>query len=472
MKTLSICSGVGGLDLGLERAGFDVVGMVERDPYAARVLARHWPGVPILDDVAKVGDEWRGVDAIVGGFPCQPHSHAGKQRASADERDLWPQMRRILGVVGPAIGIFENVRGLLTSEDGAFFRGILRDADALGMSAEWDHLPACAVGAPHIRDRVFLILRADGGVTWPGDEAEVGGVLSLFGATRATWPRGGRYAGGRCYARAPRWPVAANDPRRAAFDPDADRIPGGGGRDPTPTARDAAGSRNATVPRQPGSAHHDGVTLTDFVTLWPTPTAGDFSGGEDVAAFLAWRETLRAKHTNGNGCGIPLGVAVRMFPTPSATMADRGDRGDRGDLVNLLRGNAAAKHAGGRIVRDAGLACPTPRASDHRSGCQGELVEGYTNARPLNEVAWAREGKPMSGKLNPTWEEWLVGLPIGWTLPDGESLRSAPSLPFDPEPDIPRLTQERQHRTDRVRCIGNIVVPQVAEVIGRAVRGG
>jgi len=96
-------------------------------------------------------------DVVCGGFPCQPHSCAGKRLASADERDLWGECRRVLGDLRPRFALFENVAGLLTSERGGFFNRILSDLAALRYACQWQVVPASAVGAPHRRDRVWLL---------------------------------------------------------------------------------------------------------------------------------------------------------------------------------------------------------------------------------------------------------------------------------------------------------------------------
>lgn len=92
-----------------------------------------------------------------GGFPCQPHSVAGKRKASGDERDLWPEMRRVIGEIKPRWVVAENVRGLLSSEDGRFFLGILRDFAEMGYDVAWGITSAAAVGAPHRRERVAIV---------------------------------------------------------------------------------------------------------------------------------------------------------------------------------------------------------------------------------------------------------------------------------------------------------------------------
>lgn len=158
MKFISVFSGIGGLDLGLERAGMECVAQVEIDPYCQRVLQKHWPNVPKYKDVKDVGkNNLPAADLICGGFPCQPHSLAGKRKGSIDARDLWPEFARIIREGQYEWVLGENVPGLLSSEAGRFFGRVLADLAASGYSVEWQSLPAAAFGAPHIRERVFII---------------------------------------------------------------------------------------------------------------------------------------------------------------------------------------------------------------------------------------------------------------------------------------------------------------------------
>ncbi len=165
---LSLFSGIGGLDLAAEAAGFTTVGQCEFAEYPRRVLEKHWPGVPRWADVRTFTGEGfyertglRTVDCISGGFPCQPHSTAGKRKASGDERDLWPEFRRIIREINPCWVVGENVRGLLSSEDGRFFRGILRDFADLGFDAGWGLISAASAGAVHRRERLVIVAHAD-----------------------------------------------------------------------------------------------------------------------------------------------------------------------------------------------------------------------------------------------------------------------------------------------------------------------
>ncbi len=160
MKVLDLFSGIGGFSLGLERAGFETVAFCEYDEHAQRVLAKHWPNVPIHDDVTKLdGRQYLGtVDVVCGGFPCQDLSVAGKKAGFNGERSsLYRQMLRIIGECRPKYAIFENVTGLLTGESGRWFAQFLYDLAEVGYDAEWHCISASYVGAPHHRDRVWII---------------------------------------------------------------------------------------------------------------------------------------------------------------------------------------------------------------------------------------------------------------------------------------------------------------------------
>ena len=162
----SLFSGIGGIDLAAEWAGFKTVGQCEFADYPYKVLCKHWPDVPKWRDVRDVTAESvrdKGIGEITllsGGFPCQPHSVAGKRLASADERDLWPEYRRIIGEIRSKWVLAENVPGILSSEDGRFFRGILRDLSEMGFDAGWCTYPAAWIGAIHRRERVFTVAHA------------------------------------------------------------------------------------------------------------------------------------------------------------------------------------------------------------------------------------------------------------------------------------------------------------------------
>ena len=154
MTVGSLFAGIGGFDLGFERAGFDIKWQVEIDPFCRAVLAQHWPTVTRYEDVRTVGGDLEPVDVICGGFPCQDISHVGRRAGLSGARSgLWREMVRALRVVRPRFAVMENVAALLGRGMGT----VLGDLADIGHDAEWDCLSACAFGAPHTRDRVFLV---------------------------------------------------------------------------------------------------------------------------------------------------------------------------------------------------------------------------------------------------------------------------------------------------------------------------
>lgn len=162
---LDLFSGIGGFSLGLERTGgFKTVAFCEVEPFCKRVLRKHWPEVPIYDDVRELtGDRLRAdgvpVDVICGGFPCQDISIAGKGAGLDGERSgLWREFARLIGEIRPRYAIVENTAALLDRGLGR----VLADLAARGYDAWWSCLRACDVGAPHIRDRLWLVAHPQG----------------------------------------------------------------------------------------------------------------------------------------------------------------------------------------------------------------------------------------------------------------------------------------------------------------------
>ena len=156
MRYGSLCSGIGGLDLAVESVWRDAspAWFCEFDQHAARVLARHWPGVPILPDLKT--QDWsqvEPVELVTAGYPCQPFSHAGKRQGTADPRHLWPYVIDAVRVLRPRLVVLENVAGHL----GLGFDSVLGDLAEAGFDAEWSVVPASAAGACHRRERLFVV---------------------------------------------------------------------------------------------------------------------------------------------------------------------------------------------------------------------------------------------------------------------------------------------------------------------------
>ena len=203
LNVLGLFSGIGGFELGFERAGFSIAAMCEIEPYCRAVLKKQWPSVPIYEDVCALTGErlcldGLVIDVITGGFPCQDISLAGKGAGLGGARSgLWQEYRRVISEVRPRWVVIENVAALRS-------RGldtVLREIAALGYDAEWHCIPASAVGAPHRRDRVWVIAYANSQRQHDGTfDAEVGGAsesapYTIGGQLREQSRRGSRQDG-------------------------------------------------------------------------------------------------------------------------------------------------------------------------------------------------------------------------------------------------------------------------------------
>lgn len=191
---LSTFSGIGGLDLAAERAGFCTVGQCEWADYPTKILEKHWPTIPRWRDIRTLTGEsfyertgMRTVDVISGGFPCQPFSTAGKRRGAEDDRYLWPELLRVIQEIRPAWFVGENVAGIVTMA----LDTVLSDLENIGYTAQPFIVPACAVDAPHRRDRCAIVAyskeQGNGGLSIqpgqtrpPGFDADGRGAIMAY----------------------------------------------------------------------------------------------------------------------------------------------------------------------------------------------------------------------------------------------------------------------------------------------------
>lgn len=153
-----ICSGIGGFEYAATRLGMDVRWMAEIEPYCQRVLRKHWPAAPIYGDIREV--DWNAVEPVellCGGPPCQPASVAGKRLGEADDRWLWPEVHRAVAALKPRWCCFENPPGLL----GVGLHKATAPMESLGYEVGVASIPACAVGAPHLRERLWIVAHAN-----------------------------------------------------------------------------------------------------------------------------------------------------------------------------------------------------------------------------------------------------------------------------------------------------------------------
>jgi len=181
---VDLFSGIGGFALAASWCGIETVCFVEINERCRAFLAKRWPGVPCHDDIRTFdGAQHRGAFLLTGGVPCQPASRAGKQKGASDDRWLWPEAIRVLGEVNPTWALFENPPGI----GDVGLAGILAEMESLGYQVRVFGVPACAVGAPHRRERYWIVAhrggtaseRGAGGL--PAEEAGIGGAGEQHG---------------------------------------------------------------------------------------------------------------------------------------------------------------------------------------------------------------------------------------------------------------------------------------------------
>jgi len=474
MRIGSLFSGAGGLDMAVEEVfGGTVVWHSEIDKAASKVLAYRWPDVPNLGSIT--GIEWAAVepvDVLCGGFPCQDVSAAGKRAGIKDgtRSGLWAVFAEAIDILRPPIVVIENVRGLLSAAahrmepdeatvgDGAG-RPVLRAAGAvlgdladLRYDAQWCTVASADIGAPHRRERVFIVahrggIAADAGY---GDDAE------------RSWAQR-RKAGERASVRT--------------------------------VAR--CGSEDAAVR---GDGH--GVD----VPLLPTPVVNDMGDGKTVEQWDQWTAAMRAKHGNGNGHGASLAIEVQrgdghgvdtpLLPTPVAQQSGNSPEEHLRHKPGCKVVTDLAILVENGLIETGGELLPTPNASDasgggqhpdKREGHSRQLIDyvllctpsasdgaGGKTSRSGGRIdepllgGQAREMATAWGKYEPAmrrWEnltrpapaptepnkngnprlsaafsEWLMGWPAGWVT--------------DPNIGI--------SRNDQLRIVGNGVCPQQA----------
>lgn len=391
---LSLFSGIGGLDLAAEWAGFRTLGQCEWAEYPTKVLEKHWPDVPRWKDIRTLtGGSFyertgrRTVDVISGGFPCQPFSVAGKQRGKEDDRYLWPEMVRVIKELRPTWVIGENVAGIVRMA----LPDILSELEACGYRTRAFLIPACAVGARHRRYRVAIVGYAEHHGLSP---AAVAGSPEAAGR------------GQQERKEAASEPAGAGEPgNRAAMGRTKNM------ENPGCVRRGKPGD----VCEQPGRAEPE-------------------RAGEAVAHADNTRELQQARGQQYIRAGI--GISSEDVQHPNSAGCKEQHVSGKPEIQGFSGGGYHKRdvcNAAGKGLQDGA----------------GKPLGGQGTPEQEPERPDRRSIEPLLGRM-------ADGIPSGL---DGD-LDFLINHYWDMEPDIPRIATGIEHRADRLKGLGNAVVPQ------------
>ena len=433
LKHLDLFSGIGGFALGLESTGgFETVGFCDNEPFAQKVLKKHWPDVPCYEDVRDVGVEtigYRGVDIITGGFPCQSISVAGLQKATEDNRWLWPEMFRIIKEIHPTYIIGENVRNLISIREGVVFEQVCTDLEGEGYEVQTYVLSASSQNAPHQRYRCWIVAYANN-------------------TGQSTNKR----------VRQNDWNKKGDNTRRSSTNV-ADTNDNGHQRGCIETRNEITAGKNAqsirrTSTKDFGGSNNDGRNRKEPIS------DGSLQGSRDdnktrAATATGVRELSEGEHNNqGTGTedgyqedndralvsqgskrvqsSIDRGLEQNQTLSEDDQVRQRDDKGadsrmDTKDVSNSISQRGRSRKSGGKDAEDAR---ELSRSEEHRQGNTVSRMGGTTDGLPKG--------------LDRHWGD-------GW------------------EEGTPRVAEGQKNRANRLKGLGNAVVPQIPAVLGRAI---
>ena len=421
IKILDICSGIGGFSLGLEATGgFDTVAFCEFDDFCCKVLNKHWPNVPIYKDLKEIGNDPERIiqefDLICGGIPCQPFSLAGKQKGKEDDRHLWPYMYEIVKSKKPTWVIVENVGGFVN----VALDDVCLDLETQGYATQSFIIPACSVEAPHKRDRIWILgkLMANAKSSQSGEQTQwEGREDTQRGSVNS---RGLENKGGEDVAN-------TNDT--------GDRTPG----------RTTDGDRQKTV---------EG---------WQEQSQlGSSRSSEDVANS---KELEDHEHDNGERTQQDREHRVSQQSGGEGSLRGTEDVADS----KLVSSDSISDSGSNTEATEQGQETGTVDGSSGRQDVAYSNSEGLEGSEEAGDTQESREEREqLASRQDSSLSKGHTESQLGG-MADGVSPRLDGHLGFEREPNIPRVATGILDRVNRLKTLGNSIVPQIVYNIGLAI---
>ena len=483
IKILDVCSGIGGFSLGLEATGgFDTVAFCEYDEFCRKVLNKHWPDVPIYKDLKEIGNEptrlIQEFDLICGGIPCQPFSLAGKQKGKEDDRHLWPYMYEIIKHKKPTWVIVENVGGFVN----VALDDVCLDLETEGYATQSFIIPACGVEAPHRRDRIWIIGKNVGNTTDNGrseskPSEEEGRVIGQSEEGRVLESKGASDGG-------------ASDVDDSKRNEHIEEIRGGDGEEredekrqgeEDSTSRISSGASGLRVSDQ-GHETSGHVADTEFKGLQGGKRNSQGEGRKVLSPEQHNRDEVRSETRRISGVS---GETENVADTSSK--GSQGHRGEHGlretsEEEQAVRGSeerdvSNTESIGSSSDNNSRSSTQQDREDRVQSESGGERSsEGTTEDVSNSGGERGRSGQTDrqdakdAGELTGSQEHREGNAEPGLGgMVDGLSSRLDGHHGFEVEPDIPRVAENIPDRVNRLKALGNSIVPQIIYHIGMAI---
>jgi DNA-cytosine methyltransferase len=468
IKILDICSGIGGFSLGLEATGgFDTVAFCEFDDFCCKVLNKHWPNVPIYKDLKEIGNDPERIiqefDLICGGIPCQPFSLAGKQKGKEDDRHLWPYMYAIVKSKKPTWVIVENVGGFVN----VALDDVCLDLETQGYATQSFIIPACSVEAPHRRDRIWILGKytsefekplVDTDSIRPHEHKTTEEESSRRGSETSTTTTSNDVANAQ--SNGEDGVLRTTESEHDQGDTRMESSSSSDGRSERGISQDVADPKLVSSDSISDSGSN---TKTESEQGQKTGNLDRSSGRQDVPNTSSQRlEGHRGEHglrgtsqeeqtsRSSEEQDVPNPKELRNYEHDNGerTQQDRehrvsqqprGERGFEGTKQDVADTERLGQQGQGELERPGNTAQDSDgQTGGSNDGRQGSAGQGHTQS----ELGGVADGIP--------------------TRLDGH-------LGFEREPNIPRVATGIPDRVNRLKALGNSIVPQIVYNIGLAI---